>query len=57
MSLKPDVRFLSFYDMVIDEGILLLMVVMHQTCVCLHPHGWLLIDETTAGEPLGEMFT
>ena len=54
---EADVRFLSFYDMVIDdEGILLPDGSHASNLYRLHPME-LLIDETTAtGEPLGEMF-
>lgn len=54
---EADVRFLSFYDMVIDDGGILLPDGSHAANLYrLHPME-LLIDETTeAGEPLGEMF-
>ena len=54
---EADVRFLSFYNMVIDdEGILLPDSSHASNLYRLHPME-LLIDETTAtGEPLGEMF-
>lgn len=54
---EADVRFLSFYDMVIDdEGILLPDGNHAMNLYRLHPME-LLVDETTSdGEPLGEMF-
>ena len=54
---EADVRFLSFYDMVIDDDGILLSDGSHAANLYrLHPME-LLIDETTAdGEPLGEMF-
>lgn len=54
---EADVRFLSFYDMVIDDAGILLSDGSHaMNLYRLHPME-LLIDETTAdGEPLGEMF-